>query len=92
MLLTVLFRAWKVNDTDARAPHAQADADDEDAYAAEEVSQMGRVLSLMIGPFALMIAIMSCLMKVMHIIIQDSHSNEWPRLRTAKELNGCPLP
>ena len=49
---------------------------------------MGRVLSLMIGPFALMITVMSCLMKVMHIIIQDSHSNEWPRLRTAEELNG----
>ena len=49
---------------------------------------MGRVLSLIIGPFALMITIMSCMMVVMHLITQDSKGDEWPRLRSAAELDG----
>eukprot|EP01045_Picozoa_sp_COSAG04_P001591 COSAG04_NODE_54_length_30630_cov_12.996233_19_plen_426_part_00 len=103
MLVTVLFRAdvlpppnlkwtraspWNANDIEAPDVQADEDAGATDARQAEELSQMGRVLSLIIGPFALMITIMSCMMVVMHLITQDSKGDEWPRLRSAAELDG----
>jgi hypothetical protein len=43
----------------------------EQRVRAEEISQMSHVLSLLIGPFAIMLVTMSCLIIVMHGLIED---------------------